>query len=62
MPSRQALPDQWSNLSGDVFNISACVNGAMSLQKFFVAGGTIGRSGSRAAFAARLSPRPVYPR
>jgi len=33
--SRQALPDPWSNLSGDVFNIRACVNGAMSLQIIF---------------------------
>src|SRR5262249_61762937 len=44
--SRQALPDHGTSLSGDVFNISACVNGAMSLQEFFVAGGTIGCSGA----------------
>src|SRR5258708_28884506 len=47
-PSRQALSDQWSNLSGDVLNISACVNRAMSLQKYFVAAGTIGCSESDA--------------
>ncbi len=31
--SRQALADLRSSLSGNVFNISACVNGAMPLQK-----------------------------
>jgi hypothetical protein len=32
-PSRQALADN-GRLSGDVINISACVNGTISLQKF----------------------------
>jgi hypothetical protein len=31
---RQALPDEWSNLSGDFFNISSCADSAMSAQKF----------------------------
>jgi len=31
-------PDKWSNLSGDVLNISALVNGAMSSKNFFVEG------------------------
>jgi hypothetical protein len=35
-PTRQALPDQWSNPSGDLFKISAWMNRAMSLQKHFL--------------------------
>ena len=50
---RQALPDQWSNLSGDVFNISVWINGAMSLQNNFVAARAIGCSGSRASSGLR---------
>jgi hypothetical protein len=42
---RQVLPDEWSNLSGDILKISACVNWAMSWTKSFVAAGTNGYSG-----------------
>jgi hypothetical protein len=32
---RQALPEQWSNLSGEAFNISVWINGTTSLREFF---------------------------
>jgi hypothetical protein len=35
---RQALATDWTNLSGDVFNISVCVNGARGMRLGFLPG------------------------